>query len=181
MVIETSRIILRAWQESDAEDLYEHASNPTVGPAAGWPVHRSVEISRQVILSVLSDPGMFAVTLKGQNRVIGNIGLRIGRKSKLGIHDDEAEIEYWIAESYWGLGLIPEALLEIMRYAFEQIDLNILWSGYFEGNNRSKRVQEKCGFRFHHTEKDKEWPLIHAVKTQHIMCITKEEWRVYLT
>ncbi len=78
-----------------------------------------------------------------------------------------------------------------MRHAFEDLKLSALWCGYFDGNEKSKRVAEKCGFTFHHTEHDKdftfhhtehdkEWPLIGAVKTQHITRITKDEWSATL-
>ena len=58
MILETERLILRPWDESDAEDLYRYASDPAVGPIAGWPVHTSVENSREIIhdfgLAILS-------------------------------------------------------------------------------------------------------------------------------
>ena len=41
--METERILLRYWQESDAEALFKYASDPDVGPHAGWPAHESVE------------------------------------------------------------------------------------------------------------------------------------------
>ena len=47
--METERILLRHWQESDAEALFKYASDPDVGPRAGWPVHNSVEESREII------------------------------------------------------------------------------------------------------------------------------------
>ena len=51
-----------------------------------------------------------------------------------------------------GQGIIPEAVREIMRYGFNDLNLEKLWCGYFDGNTKSKRVQEKCGFRYHHTK-----------------------------
>ena len=47
--METERILLRYWQESDAEALFKYASDPDVGPRAGWPAHNSVEESREII------------------------------------------------------------------------------------------------------------------------------------
>ena len=54
MTLETERLILRPWKEDDAESLYKYAKNPEVGPIAGWPVHTSVENSREIIKSVLA-------------------------------------------------------------------------------------------------------------------------------
>lgn len=178
MILKTTRLILRPWEETDAESLYEHAKDPLVGPIAGWPVHTSVENSRQIIRDILSADETYAVTLKADDVAIGSIGLMIGNKGNLDIGTDEAEIGYWIGVPYWGRGLILEAARELMRYAFEELGMTTVWCGYFDGNEKSKRVGEKCGFRFHHTERDKEWPLINEIKTQHITCITKKEWQV---
>ena len=67
----------------------------------------------------------------------------IGSASDKGIPDTEAEIGYWIGVPYWGQGLIPEAVREIMRYGFDDLNLEKLWCGYFDGNTKSQRVQEK--------------------------------------
>ena len=71
MVLNTKRLILRPWNKSDAESLYEYAKDDRVGPIAGWPVHTSVENSREIIKSVLSAPETYAVCLKDDNRAIG--------------------------------------------------------------------------------------------------------------
>ena len=64
-----------------------------------------------------------------------------------------------------------------MRYAFEELKMEKLWCGYFEGNEKSKRAQEKCGFRYVRTDKDVEWKLMNDIRTEHITCITKKEWK----
>ena len=75
-MIETERLLLRPWDEGDAEDLYKYASDPEVGPPAGWPVHTSVENSREIITKYLSAPETYAVCLKG-GKPIGSIGLKL--------------------------------------------------------------------------------------------------------
>ena len=176
MILTTDRLVLRPWEESDAESLYEYAKDDRVGPIAGWPVHTSVENSRDIIRDILSAPGTFAVCLKEDGKAIGSIGLMMGEHSKIGLPDNEAEIGYWIGVPFWGQGLIPEAVREIIRYAFEELQLEALWCGYFEGNERSRRVQEKCGFSYHHTDKDVYWKLMDDIRTEHITRLTKEEW-----
>ncbi len=177
MTLQTPRLILRPWHESDAESLYEFAKDPRVGPIAGWPAHTSVENSRDIIRDVLSADETYAVTLKSDDAAIGSVGLLIGDRSNLNIGADEGEIGYWIGVPYWGQGLIPEAASEVIRYAFEDLELSALWCGYFDGNEKSKRVGEKCGFKFHHTENNKEWPLINAVITQHVTYMSREQWQ----
>lgn len=176
MLLNTERLILRPWNKSDAESLYEYAKDDRVGPIAGWPVHTSVENSCEIIKSVLSAPETYAVCLKDDNRTIGSIGLMIGKQSNLDLPDTEGEIGYWIGVPFWGQGLIPEATREIIRHAFEDLSLKTLWCGYFDGNEKSKRVQEKCGFTYHHTNKDIHWQLTDDIRTEHITRLTKEEY-----
>ena len=176
MELFTERLILRPWNESDAESLYEYAKDDRVGPIAGWPVHTSVENSREIIKSVLSSPETYAVCLKDDNRAIGCIGLKIGNQSILDLTDTEGTIGYWIGVPFWEQGLIPEATREIIRHAFEDLSLKTLWCGYFDGNEKSKRVQEKCGFTYHHTNKDIHWQLMDDIRTEHITRLTREEY-----
>lgn len=173
--LETERLILRPWNETDAEELYRYAKDDRVGPIAGWPVHTSVENSREIILTVLSKEGTYAVLLKETGQLAGSIGLMIGKESNLVITDSEAEIGYWIGVPFWGQGLIPEAVSELVRYAFEELKLDKLWCGYFDGNDKSRRVQEKCGFIYHHSNENIHWELMNDTRTEHITCITREE------
>ncbi len=178
MIIETKRLFLRPWVREDAEALYEYATEPLIGPVAGWPVHTSVENSREIIENVLAVPETYAVCLKQDNRAIGSIGLLIGDRANIKIAPDEAEIGYWIGMPFWGQGLIPEAVRNLVRYGFEVLQVKRIWCGYFDGNEKSRRVQEKCGFRYQFTLKDVAWPLMNDIRTEHITCITRAEWEL---
>ena len=123
MVLETERLILRPWAETDAEECYKYAKNQQVGPIAGWAVHTSIENSREIIRTVLSAPETYAVVLKDTGLPVGSIGLMLGKASNIGIPDTEGEIGYWIGVPYWGQGLIPEAVRELMKYGFEELKL----------------------------------------------------------
>lgn len=173
MILKTDRLILRPWSTDDAESLYKYACDDRVGPIAGWSPHKSVEDSRQIISDVLSAPNIFAVVLKETNEPVGSIGLMVGESSNLPLCSNEAEIGYWIGVPYWGQGLMPEAVNELIRYAFEDLDIERLWCGYFDGNEKSKRCQEKCGFKYHHTDKDIYWKLMDDIRTEHITCLEK--------
>ncbi|MGN0413464.1 MAG: GNAT family N-acetyltransferase [Lachnospiraceae bacterium] len=177
MILYTERLILRPWEESDAESLYEYAKNPEVGPIAGWPVHTSVENSREIIRDVLSAEETYAVCLREDNKAIGSVGLMIGEHSNLDLPEEEGEIGYWIGVPFWGRGLIPEAVREVIRHGFEDLKLKRLWCGYFDGNIKSRRVQEKCGFVYHHTNKDIYWKLMDDIRTEHITCLEPDSNR----
>ena len=148
MIFETKRLILRPWREEDAEDLYLYASDPEVGPPAGWQPHTSVENSREIIRTVLSAHETYAICHKEDGRAIGSIGFH---RNDLAVLSDEYELGYWIGKPFWGRGLVPEASQELLRYAFEDLHMERIWCGYYDGNHKSRRVQEKLGFVYHHT------------------------------
>lgn len=154
MILTTKRLILRPWAETDAESLFEYAKDGRVGPAAGWQAHDSVEYSREIIKNVLSAPEEYAVCLKEDGVAIGSIGLLTGKNASFGLPEDEGEIGYWIGVPFWGRGLIPEAVCALVRHAFSDLALTRLWCGYFDGNEKSRRVQEKCGFVYRYTVND---------------------------
>ena len=99
-----------------------------------------------------------------------------GAASNLRLPENEAELGYWIGVPFWGLGMIPEASRELVRHGFEELKFKKIWCGYFEGNTKSKRVQEKCGYTFQRIEKDIPWTLMNDIRTEYITCITREEW-----
>lgn len=177
MKLETGRLILRPWKESDAQRLYEIARDPQIGPSAGWPVHTSAENSRQIIQEVLSQPGTFAVCRKPEGLVVGCIGLMTGSAANLDLPEYEGEIGYWIARDCWGQGLIPEAGQELLRHGFEDLGLTRIWCGYFEGNRKSCRVQEKLGFRPHHRNEDRYWAPLDRRLTEHVSCLDRSDWQ----
>ena len=170
----TDRLILRSWFESDAESLFNYAKDSKVGPIAGWPVHTSVENSKEIINGVLSNDETYAVCLKEDNAAIGSIGLMQPNCKEF--KDTEMEIGYWIGVPFWGNGYIPEAVKRLQEYAFKELGCTALWCAYYDGNSKSKRVQEKCGFKYHHTEADKPCELMGDIRTEHFTYLTKEDW-----
>ena len=144
--LETKRLILRPWLESDAGMLFKYASDPDVGPRAGWPPHKSVEESLEIIRTVFSGEGMWAVELKETSEVIGCVGYLPAALSNLDIEEDQCEVGYWIAKPYWNQGICTEAMRAIVDYCFNVKSFTVLWGDYFPDNPASGRVMEKCGF-----------------------------------
>ena len=175
-MLQTKRLILRPWLESDAQALYEYAKDPDVGPAAGWPPHTSVENSRQIIRDILSVPETYAVCLK-DGTPIGSIGLMMKDVTPMTNRDDECELGYWIGKPFWGMGLIPEAAEELLRYAFEELNMRAVWCGYYDGNEKSRRVQEKLGFVYRYTTENLDVKLLNEKRTGHTSLLTKEHWK----
>ena len=176
MILKTERLILRPWQESDAESLYTYASDPAVGPPAGWPPHTSVENSREIIKTALSGAETYAVCLK-DGKPIGSIGLNLNGSTDMTNRDDECELGYWIGKPYWGQGLIPEASRELLRHAFETLGMRAVWCGYYDGNEKSRKVQTKLGFVYQHKTEGLEVSLMNEIRTGHCNLMTKARWR----
>ena len=174
MILYTKRLILRSWREEDAQDLYRYASDPEIGPPAGWPPHTSVENSLHIIQTVLSTPETYAVCQKESGRPIGSIGFH---RNDLAEDDDEYELGYWIGKPFWGQGLIPEAAREMLRYAFEDLKMNRIWCGYYDGNDKSRKVMDKLGFSYCRTTHGIELPLLGEIRTGHSMLLTRESWK----
>ena len=177
MELTTERLVLRPWKETDAADLFECAKDPAVGPIAGWPVHQSIEDSLFVIRNVFNGIECYAVCLKKDGRAIGCIELMMCGKSALTDREDECELGYWIGQAFWGRGLIPEAAKRLIRHGFEDLGMQKIWCGYYDGNTKSSRVQEKMGFQYHHTTGNVPVPLLAETRTEHITCLTREHWQ----
>ena len=176
MVIETERLILRPWREEDAPALYQYARDPEVGPPAGWPPHTGVENSRDVIRNVLSSPETYAVCLKDGSPV-GSVGLKLKGSTDMTDREDECELGYWIGKPFWGQGLIPEASRALLCRAFEELGMRAVWCGYYDGNEKSRRVQEKLGFLYQHTTEGLEVSLLNEIRTGHTNLMTRERWQ----
>ena len=176
-MLETKRLILRHWEDSDAESLFEYAKDPDIGPIAGWPVHQNIDESREVIRNVLSGKEAYAICLKADGKAIGTIELKLNGRTDMTERDDECEAGYWLGKPFWGQGIMPEAVREILRHAFEDIGMTKVWIGYYEGNNKSKRVQEKCGFRYQWKTESVDVPLMHEKRTGYVSSITKDQWQ----
>lgn len=144
--METGRILLRPWLDSDAGSLFKYASDPELGPRAGWPPHKSMEESLMIIRTLFSVEGMWAVIWKETGEAIGCVGYLPAASSNLKIADNECEVGYWIARPYWGKGICTEAMKLVIEYCIHEKGFTTLWGSYFPSNPASGRVMAKCGF-----------------------------------
>ena len=169
-IIETERLILRPWREEDAEDLYRYASDPAVGPAAGWAPHESVEDSLHVLRTILMKPDTWAVTLKGSDVPVGSVGIF---PSSCSLANGQPEIGYWLARPLWGNGCIPEAVRTLIALCFDR-GAEEVWCAHADFNVRSRRVIEKCGFTYPCTE---DWTsALGDVRKSLYYAIRRKEW-----
>ena len=101
--IETDRLILRPWQESDLADFNEYASVDGVGQMAGWLPHRSMEESKRILNMFLAEKNTLALELKENGKLLGSIGLE-DIDFKDAEHLQGREIGYALSKAYWGRG-----------------------------------------------------------------------------
>ena len=149
--IETERLILRPWRESDAAACYRYASDPRIGPMCGWKVHESEDESREIIRNVLSAAMQYAVTLKSEDEPIGSIGFHpCARPEAIG----HFELGYWLGEPHWGNGYIPEAAVALLKTAFD-LGATEIWVRHNAVNHQSRRVIHKLGFTFRFADNER--------------------------
>ena len=144
--MQTERILLRPWRESDAEALFKYASDPDVGPRAGWPPHRDVKASLEIIRTVFNNDSNWAIELKATGEAIGAIGYGPACDCKLPAREGETLVGYWVGKPYWNQGICTEALQLMLDHIRMTKDFPSLISGHFVDNPVSGRVMEKCGF-----------------------------------
>ncbi len=144
MRIETERLVLRPWREDDAADLYRFASDPEVGPAAGWAPHRDVADSLNVLKTILMKDQTWAITIKPSDEPVGSVGVFPGGQAE---QRGEYEIGYWVARPFWGRGIAPEAVKALLSLYFS-FGAERIWCAHADFNARSRRVIEKCGFSY---------------------------------
>lgn len=137
--IETKRLILRPFLASDLEDFYAYAKLEGVGEMAGWNHHKSLDETKEVLDKFIEYGDVVAIFHKEDARVIGS----------LGIHDDKekgSHLGYCLSKEYWGQGIMPEAGEALLNEFFNKLGGEAISCGYFNINERSRRVSEKLGF-----------------------------------
>lgn len=148
--IETERLLLRPFCQSDLEDFFEYASVDGVGEMAGWFHHENREKSQEILDRFIEEDKTFAICLKTNGKVIGSLGVeKYGKEEALTEFNgyQGREIGYVLSKDYWGKGIMPEAVNAVVKYLFNDLYLDFLLCGYYLFNSQSKRVQEKCGFK----------------------------------
>lgn len=144
--MQTDRIILRPWLDSDAEALYKYASEPEVGERAGWPPHQSVEESLEIIRTVFQNDTTWAIELKETGEAIGAMGYMPNCPLNLLARPGEPLVGYWVGKPYWNQGICTEALRLMLDYIRKETNYSSLICSHFIDNPASGRVMEKCGF-----------------------------------
>lgn len=146
-IIETPRLILREIDMMDSYDMYEYARLSEVGPNAGWSPHSSLSETKATIRLFQSkkkygQPGVFAIILKENDKMIGTVELHTYTK------DFKAELGYTINPKFWGKGYALESSKYVVAWGFEELGLKRIECSAFCSNSQSNRVCEKLGLTY---------------------------------
>lgn len=141
--IETERLILRPLTVADAEDVFLWAGDPVVNRYMPYPVHQSVEQTKQW-LSTLGDKDEFGFCLKETGRLIGSGSIKYVEEY------DAYELGYNLNRAFWGKGYATEAAKAMLQWAYEQRNARKFMARHVTKNTASGNVIRKCGFQFSH-------------------------------
>lgn len=144
-------IQIRKWMLTDAKDLAAALSNKKIldNLRDGLPYPYTEKDGRDFIAAMLAadEDETFAFAVTVDSKVIGSIGaFRQGN-----VHKQTAELGYYIAEEYWGKGIMTEAVKQLCAYVFSHTDIIRIFAEPFALNSASCRVLEKAGFQYEGT------------------------------
>ena len=149
-MFETQRLILRNFKEEDLKDFYELTSNKKIGSMSGLIYLTDINSAKVLLKDFTNKQHLFAIVLKNINKVVGLIELMdYDEKSYKGIDIVEGtkEIAFLLNESYWGKGIMQEAMKVVLQWAFQELEITKILSGNYEENIQSAKFQEKIGFK----------------------------------
>ncbi len=151
VILETDRLILRAWEITDLDDFFEYASVEGVGEKAGWEHHKSKDKSLEILKMFMEEKKIFAIVLKENQKAIGSIGIEeLGEELDKDLDNlSGRELGYVLNKDYWNKGIMTEAVSKVVDYCFNTLKLNFLMASYFNHNIASKKVLENLNFKFY--------------------------------
>jgi len=181
MIIETNRLRLRNYKETDIDDYFEYVSQPNVGPKCGWEPYTSKEEALKRLKLETSKPYQFAIELKENSKVIGAVEIMsLENNEKFPFLNDVSntrELGFIMNENYWNKGYMTEAVEIVIATCFEVLNYDAVVAANYEPNPASGKVQEKCGMKYMGKLKNHvKWYLTGEMCDVLMHMITKEEY-----
>lgn len=180
-MLETERLRLRQWQDSDVEPYIRLNANPVVMryfPSVMTEEETRAQIGRAKAYIENNGWGFWALELKETGEFLGFVGL-LGQDEQREIPNTPfVEIGWRLDEQHWGKGYAPEAAQAALDFAFNQLDLSEVYSFTALPNHPSQRVMEKIGMV--NTEQNFDHPKLakgHELERHCLYRITQQQWR----
>lgn len=153
--LNTEKLILRPFKLSDAPAMFDNwAGHPSNVTYLTWPAHESLEVTEKVIQEWVNNyqhPWYYnwAIAVKDEpDTVIGSISM-----VKFSHDINACEIGYVLSKKFWGQGYMTQALKEVIRFLFEEADVNRIFATYDSRNKASGKVMEKAGMFYEGTHR----------------------------
>ncbi|MBH1942576.1 GNAT family N-acetyltransferase [Mobilitalea sibirica] len=156
MSIETDRLLLRRFLQSDAKSMFHNWTNDEdVCKYMRWPKHKNINETRDIIAGWINSYNklsfyLWAITLKESDELVGSIVLFVVNEN-----DHSGDVGYCLGKRYWGKGIATEALKAVLNYAFFKINFNRIETYHSINNPASGKVMQKCGMVFEGLAKQK--------------------------
>lgn len=148
ITLHTARLDLRLFNENDLSDFYEYARVEGVGEPAGWAHHKTIEETKNILKCFIENKDTLAIVYKENNKVIGSIGVTDPHTANYPNGLIGKEIGFVLSKSYWNMGIMTEAIREVIRYVLLDLKLDYIVGACSKANNKSKRVFEKNNFKY---------------------------------
>lgn len=140
---------IRSYRSTDVDSLVKHAGSYSVARnLAVLPHPYTREHAEQWIAIATGGKRGTNLAIAIDNEVVGGIGISVGDPERPGLCDHCGEIGYWLGETFWGRGIVSEAVAALTEWAFTELGLVRLYAPVFARNTASARVLEKAGYEF---------------------------------
>ena len=148
-VIDLGDIVLRAVEYDDYRDMFEYGSDDEVTKMLNWDSYRTVQDAKDAVNNVFltrpskGTPSAYAIIHKEDNKMIGTCDF-----FRVDWEKESGEIGYCLNRDYWNRGYITKSCKAVIEFGFNYLGLNKIEIGHMKDNIGSKRVIEKCGFKY---------------------------------
>ena len=163
---------LRPWSASDLSSLVKYGDNPKIAQnlTDGFP-HPYTEESGRNFLEMVSKTNDLILCIEIDGEAVGSVGIHL----KKDVHRKNAEIGYWLAEPFWGQGIISRVIPQMVEKAFGQFDIERIYAGVYGRNMASQRVLQKAGFQVEVTF-EKTIFKNEKFENEVVLAIRREQW-----
>lgn len=139
------KFILRPWKKDDLESLVENANNFNIAKnmTDGFPHPYTLEDGKKFIEFAMSKNPPLIMAIEIDGKAVGGIGLH----PQSDIQKKNGELGYWLAEPFWGKGIVTEAIKAMVEYGFKHFEIERIFARPFGTNLASQKALEKTGFK----------------------------------
>lgn len=156
-ILVTKRLRLELLEESDAEEIWKHVSNPEISKQMSWDTHKNIHTTIDFLKAVQESfrkETAISWKIKFENKIVGVFSIISILRKHRSLTYDKAELAYWLGYEYQGQGIMTEAGEKVLNFAFNRLNLHKIFVGHHVGNIGSEGLIKRLKFRFSHIERE---------------------------